>query len=345
MRFRRPGKGQAELFAQVEHARQLATHPGALDKLKAVVDFELFRNRLMERLGYVAREDKGGNAPFDPVFMFKILVLQKYHALSEEATELAIKDRFSFMRFLSVSPGDPLPDKNTIWDFKEALGHEGIGALFDDLDSLLTERGIYGKAGVMVDASFIEVPRQRNRREENEQIKEGQTPPPWKGQSHKLRQKDVEARWSRKNEQTFYGYKNHIKADVKTKLIMDYRASAANLHDSQCFEEMLKPEDGMVYADSAYRSKASMAMLRRCKIKARICQKGRAGQALRAGQKRANRAKSRVRAWVEHVFASTKQMGGDFIRTIGAARAIREIGLGNFIYNLLRLVQLEVKLV
>lgn len=344
MRFRRPGKGQAELFAQVDHARTLAGRPGALDKLNAVVDFEIFRDRLMETLGYRDRADKGGNAPFDPVFMFKVLVLQKYHALSEEATELAIKDRFSFMRFLRVSPGDHVPDKNTIWDFKEALGHEGMNALFDELDGLLTRQGIYGKAGVMVDASFIEVPRQRNSREENQQIKEGETPLPWKGQSHKLRQKDVEARWTKKNDQTFYGYKNHVKADVETKLIMDYRASAANLHDSQCFEEMLKPEDGTVYADSAYRSKENLLMLRKRKIKARICQKGTAGKPLNEAQKRSNRNKSRTRARVEHIFATTQQMGCDIIRTIGAVRAIREIGLGNFVYNLLRLSQLKVKL-
>lgn len=345
MRFRRPGKGQAELFAQVDHAKALSERPGALDKLKEVVDFEVFRDRLMELLGYQNRADKGGNAPFDPVFMFKVLVLQKYHALSEEATELAIKDRFSFMRFLSVSPGDHLPDKNTIWDFKEALGYEGMSALFDDMDRSLREQGIYGKAGVMVDASFVEVPRQRNSREENQQIKEGQTPPEWGGQAHKLRQKDTDARWTKKNEQTFYGYKNHVKADVETKLIMDYRASEASLHDSQCFEEMLQAGDNMVYADSAYRSKASMRWLRQQKIKARINQKGSRAKALGESQKRSNRDKSRVRARVEHVFAATRQMGGDFIRTIGALRALREIGLGNFVYNLLRLSQLKKKLV
>lgn len=344
MRFRRPGKGQVQLFAQVDHARELAQRPGALDKLHEVVDFDIFRERLMELLGYRDRVDKGGNAPFEPVFMFKVLVLQKYHALSEEATELAIKDRFSFMRFLGVSPGDHLPDKNTIWDFKEALGHQGMNSLFDDMERQLKQRGIYGKAGVMVDASFVEVPRQRNTREENRQIKEGQTPPEWQGQSYKLRQKDVEARWAKKNDQTFYGYKNHIKADVETKLIMDYRASEANLHDSQCFEQMLQPADGVVYADSAYRSESSLKWLREHKIKARINQKGSRGRALSRSQKRSNRSKSRIRARVEHIFAAGRQMGADVIRTIGGDRALREIGLGNFIYNLLRLSQLKVRL-
>jgi len=344
MRFRRPGKQQQDLFAQINHAKELAEHGTAFDKLATVVDFEMFREPLLELLGYKERVDKGGNAPFDPVFMFKILVLQKYHALSEEQTGFQIRDRFSFMRFLGVSPGDALPDKNTIWDFKEALGMAGVSELFDLLQSGLQQRGIYGKAGVMVDASFVEVPRQRNQREENQSIKEGQRPPGWEGQTHKLRQKDLDARWTKKNQQTYYGYKNHIKADVSTKLIKDYRVSEASLHDSQCFEQMLNQEDAMVYADSAYRSKESLRWLRKNKLKARLCQKGSKGRALTPAQKRANRGKSRIRARVEHIFGSAKQMGADFIRTIGADRALREIGLGNFVYNLARLSQMKIKL-
>lgn len=212
------------------------------------------------------------------------------------------------------------------------------------MNQMLNAQGIYGKEGVMVDASFVEVRRQRNTRQENESIKEGQTPPQWEGQSHKLRHKDLDARWSKKSEQTYYGYKNHIKADVSTKLIKDYRVSAASLHDSQGFEQMLDEQDGTVYADSACRSKESMAWLRKNKMKARLCQKGSKGRPLTRAQKRSKRLKSRIRARVEHVFGSTAQMRADFIRTLGAERALREIGLGNFVYNLARLWQLKVKL-
>ena len=62
--------------------------------------------------------------------MFRIVVLRKYFALSEEQTEFQIRDRFSFMRFLSLRPGDDVPDKNTIRDFKKQLGAEGIAELF-----------------------------------------------------------------------------------------------------------------------------------------------------------------------------------------------------------------------
>ena len=191
-----------------------------LDRLAAAVDFEIFRARLMETLGYTEpKPDKGGSAPFDPVFMFKIAVMQKYYGLSEEQTEFQIMDRFSFMRFLGLAPGDKVPDKNTIWEFKERLGPDGVASLFSDLDATLASLGIHGKEGVMVDASFVDVPRQRNSREDNATIKQGKTPAEWKKSPRKLCQKDLDARWAKKNNEVHYGYKNHVKSDVGTKLL------------------------------------------------------------------------------------------------------------------------------
>lgn len=346
MRFRRPGSGQKGLFDQIEHAKRLVEEPTALDRLNELVDFEWFREPLIELLGYSeSKEDKGGNAPFDPVFMFRIVVLQKYWGLSEEATEFQIRDRFSFLRFLDLQPGDLVPDKNTIWDFKERIGADGMATLFDFFNGRLAEAGVRGEEGKMVDASFVEVPRQRNSAEENEQIKQGIEPEDWEQKPAKRRQKDLDARWAKKNHQTRYGYKNHIKADVKTKLIDGYLVSAANEHDSQCFESLVEEGDDTIYADSAYRSKESMKMLRRKKLKARLNQKGQKDRPLSASQKRENRKKSRVRVRIEHVFGTqVTSMGAHRIRTIGIMRASREIGLGNLVYNLMRCVSLGIEL-
>ncbi|MBK1884924.1 transposase, partial [Luteolibacter pohnpeiensis] len=102
---------------------------------------------------------------------------------------------------------------------------------------------------------------------EDAAIKRGETPEDWKDKPRKLCQKDLDALWAKKNNKVHYGYKNHLKADVKTKLVRDFRVSAASEHDSQCLEELVKGGDGTVYADSAYRSRGSMAMLRRKKVK------------------------------------------------------------------------------
>lgn len=343
MRFKKPSTAPQDLFSQIEHAAKLAKEmPCPLDKLAAAVDFEMFRDVLLDALGYRDRVDKGGNAPFDPVFMFRIVVLQKYFGLSEEQTEFQIRDRFSFLRFLSLSPGDEVPDKNTIWDFKNLLGTAGVARIFEAFDASLVEAGLHAKEGVIVDASFIEVPRQRNGRGENKTIKEGGVPEGWEENPVRLRQKDLDARWAKKNNETHFGYKNHIKCDAKTKLIRSYRASHASLHDSQCFEELLDESDGTAWADSAYRSKESLRMLRGKGIRARICQKGTRKKPLTKRQKRENRKKSRVRARVEHVFGfQTHVMGADRIRTIGIMRCAFQIGLGNLVYNFARLTQLR----
>jgi transposase, IS5 family len=88
--------------------------------VKALVDFEMFPPALEAAVPRGARS-KGGRPAFDPVLMFKVMILQAMHALSDERCEYLIKDRLSFMRFLGLGLVDPVPDANTIWTFREAL--------------------------------------------------------------------------------------------------------------------------------------------------------------------------------------------------------------------------------
>ena len=91
--------------------------------------------------------------------------------------------------------------------------------------------------GVIVDASFKEVPIQRNSKEENAKIKNGEKVEGWSINKH--RQKDTDARWTKKNKKSYFGYKNHIKVDAKSKLIKKYIVSSAEVHDSLKFETCL----------------------------------------------------------------------------------------------------------
>lgn len=107
----------------------------------------------------------------------------------------------------------------------------------------------------MVDASFGEAPRHRNTREENKRIKETSTAPEECGKEpSKKRQKDVDARWTKKNSATQYGDKNHIESDTKTKLIEAFEVTSASVHDTQVIECLLteKDEGQALHADSAY---------------------------------------------------------------------------------------------
>ncbi len=290
--------------------------------LNGQINWEAFRpdlNRLHEK----ERKSNAGAKPIDVVLMFKVLVLQQLHNLSDERIEYQICDRLSFMRFLGLQIEDRVPDAKTVWLFRERLKElELVDVLFARFHEQLTARGYVARAGQMIDATFVEVPRQRNTREENAQIKAGKTPTDWQqpAQKSKLRQKDVEASWTKKNKETHYGFKNHINADQENKLMQSYQVTDAAVHDSQVFETLLdrtEDRDGnkrAVYADSAYRSQEKEQQLAASNLPSQICEKGARNHPLTEEQKASNKEKSKVRSRVEHVFGAQAQMGGHIVR-------------------------------
>jgi len=343
MKHRQPG-----LFDVEERAAQLTQMGDPLVGLKARIDWEAFRSDL-NRVHEKDRKSQAGAKPFDVVLMFKILVLQQLHNLSDDGIEYQIRDRFSFMRFLGLQLEDRVPDSKTVWTFREKLKNlELVDMLFARFHEQLAAQGYVARAGQMIDATFVEVPKQRNTRDENAQIKEGQVPEAWDKPDAQAKrwQKDTDARWTKKNDEKHYGYKNHINADEGNKLIQSYSVTHAAVHDSQVFDELLDQTidvDGnkrAVYADSAYRSEAQEKRLVDADIESQVCEKGTRGKPLTEEQKLSNRTKSKVRARVEHVFGAQAAMGGHVIRTIGLQRAKVKVGLMNLVYNMKRLLQL-----
>lgn len=292
-----------------------------------------------------AGKGPGGRPRFHPLLMFKVLVLQRLHSLADDATSFQITDRNSFRAFLGLTPGDAVPDGQTISDFRQMLIEaKAIDALFDTfLEHLQTEHGLaLAKEGVMVDASFCEVPRQRNSREDNELIKAGEVPPKLVEAPKVRAHKDLDARWTKKNEQTFYGYKDHVKVDVKDKLIIKAVVTAASVHDSQVIAELVEEGDRVVYADSAYKSAKIEADLAAKKVVAQINEKGTRGHPLSEEQKASNREKSKTRSRVEHVFGQmTGSMKALYQRCIGKDRNEAGLKLTNLVYNLLRFEQIN----
>ena len=349
MRRKQPG-----FFDIEERAKKLTQMGDPLIALNAQVDWEAFRadlNRVHHGVGVDGGERKSntGAKPIDVVLKFKILVLQQLHNLCDDRIEYPIRDRLSFMRFLGLRLEDRVPDAKTVWLFRERLKVlELIDVLFSRFHEQLAAQGYVARAGQMVDATFVEVPKQRNSRDDNALLKTGQVPEAWDKPEAKAkrRQKDTDARWTKKNNERHYGYKNHINADQGHKLIQNYSVTTASVHDSQVFDELLdqtRDAEGnkrKVYADSAYRSEAQEQRLTEAEIESQVCEKGTRGTPLSEEQKQTNRTKSKVRARVEHVFGAQAAMGGHLVRTIGLKRAAVKIGLMNLVYNMMRLVQL-----
>jgi len=335
-------KNQSGLFDGQNRMTKLIELKDPLIAIGETIDFESFRS-ILEKATVQHPTTKGGRPPFDRVMLFKALVLQKLYGLSDEQLEYQINDRLSFMRFLELTLADKVPDQKTFWFFRDALTKTGVieeaFVLFRDK---LRHHGYMVQEGKIVDASIVKAPIQRNSKEENDKIKNGEIPQDWS--ENKRRQKDVDANWTRKNGKNYYGYKNHIKIDAGSKLIDEFEVTQASVHDSQVMEELLEKTDSgqPMWADSAYDSKEIKKVLRRYKMGCRIHKKGNRHVTLTKKQREANTFKSRTRARVEHIFASIRnRVKGLQVRCIGFIRSTGDITMQNLVYNMTRIVYLK----
>lgn len=335
------------LFDEQIRLEKFSKKQDPLEQLSNHIDFKFFRKPLEKFFNKDADPTKGGRPAYDCVLMFKILILQRYYNVSDDAVEYAILDRLSFMRFLGLGINDAVPDAKTIWLFRDKLTAGGmVEKLFTHLDKLLDKDGIIVHKGKLVDASIVEVPIQRNSRDENKELKEGNIPQDW--DKNKLRQKDTDAQWVTHNGKNYFGYKNHIKADSTTKLITAYKATTANIHDSEVMDELLNSKEDSsqsVHADSAYRSEAIEQLCRRKNIESCIHEKGYRNKPLTKQQQQRNKKKSKIRARVEHIFGfMTNSMNEMYLHYRNFIRNQAAIGLMNLTYNLFRLVQLKIEI-
>jgi len=336
--------GRVGLFDNADKSTKLSKLGNPLEKLHKVINFEMFRPELEDRMLNHDKKNNSGQKPFDPVMMFKIILLKRFYNLSDEQAEYQIVDRLSFREFLGLSSGDRVPDARTIWVFQDNLIKQNLEeVLFDQFRQYLHNLGLLVNEGKIVDASFVEVPRQRNTREENAKIKSGEGSDLWNDQPYKKRQKDIDAGWTEKGGQKYYGYKDHAKVDAKSKLIDTYKVTSAKVHDSQPLESLLREEDSgqELHADSAYFGEPINQLLTTQNIKSQIIERAVRNKPLAEEQEISNHFKSKIRCRVEHVFGFVSNSMNEFyIRSIGFQRAKGIIGLINLLYNMCRYEQI-----
>ncbi len=329
---------QKSLFDEEDRMKLISKLGDPLETLNKVIKWEEFR-RAITRACRKEDTGKGGRPPYDVIVMFKVIVLQRLYNLSDDQIEYQINDRISFMRFLGFDLCDKVPDAKTVWKFKNDLAEaEVMKELFYLFDEQLENEGLITHKGSIVDATFVDAPRQRNHHDENKKIKNGEIPEDWEKpeNAHKLAQKDTDARWAKKNDETHFGYKDHVKCDADSKLITEYSVTDASVHDSQRFTDFIDGTDKAAYADSAYSSKKIAESLpEKCENK--ICEKGSRNHPLTEEQKKNNQEKSKIRCRIEHIFGfMTGAMHGITVRSIGITRAWFNIGLLNLVYNFCR---------
>lgn len=259
--------------------------------------------------------EKGGRPAWPALTMLKCVMLAKWFGLSDPQLEECLRDRLSFRRFVGLSLNDATPDETTFVRFRARLREAGLErTLFERTTAELDRRGLLVKEGALVDAMIVEQARGRKRDD---------------GTSTR----DPEASFTKKNGETYHGYKGSINAD-RSAIVVDYRFSDAAPHDSNFIDGLTRDEKKMVVADSAYRSHEREAALTARGVCCAIAFKRQKGQKnLPPRLKRLNRLIASVRAVVEHPFAWMRAMGYRRVRYRGRRRNEVDFVLNLIAYN------------
>jgi IS5 family transposase len=309
--------GIAEAFA----SRRLGQNK-ALERIGAQVKWYRFE-KLLQKL----EPEGAGRPPYDPLVMFKALLLAHLYDLSDAELEQALNDRVSFRRFLGLALEHDAPDHTTLCRFRNRLTAAGLAEkLFAELDRQLQARGFLLKRGTMIDATMVAAA----------------VPPPRGDDLDEATDPDARFARNASTGQTTYGYKAHVGVDQGTRLIRTAVLTPANVNETTVADALIQGDEGAVYADKAYAKRARRQWLRAHGIKDRIMHKSwGGGPPLSHWQKRHNALIAPRRAEVETVFAVFKRrLGYRAVRYLGLAKNAAALTLKAIAYNLRRLADL-----
>ena len=247
-----------------------------------------------------------GAPAYPPLMMFKILILQAWYNLSDEALEKQIARDLMFRRFIDLSLSESVPDHSSIWRFRQLLNTENLlEPLLEQINTHLEKNSVIVSVGSIniIDATVIEAKQSRKR----------------KGKDGNNTQ-DKDAKYNVKiaadgKRKTTYGFKMHANTD-EDGFVKNMTYTPGNVHDSQELDELLdinKSKDklkvsGQVYADSAYANKLNDKKLGNQNNK--ILHRAYRNKPLTKQQKQENKQRSSIRYIVERTFGLLKQHHG-----------------------------------
>lgn len=296
------------------------------DDLEAIAGM-LDWNAIEAALAPVVSRARKGEPSWPPLVLFKALLLQRWHDLSDEALEANLYDRLSFQRFCGLSLGDDVPDHSTLWRFREKLARQAlIEPLFAELQRQLDARGVLVKRGTLVDATLIKAGARRPT------VEEGRISP-----------QDPDARFGANNERHrfVFGYKGHIAVDEDTLLVRGQRLTAANIQEIDIATSLVQGDEQELLGDRGYDGARLRDHLAARGIRNGVLQRGKKGRPLAPDQIARNHALAPRRRKVEAVFGTLKRIYRmSRMRYYNLARNALAFGLALFAFNLRRLDRL-----
>jgi len=264
----------------------------------------------------------GGRPPLPLERMFRIYCLQQWYNLSDPGAEEALYDSITMRRFAGVrADDDVIPDETSILNFRRLLErHQLTERLLTEINTHLSQRGLFVGRGTIVDATIINAPSSTKNAE---------------------KKRDPEMHQTRKGKQWYFGMKIHTGVDDGFGLVHTVQGTAANVADVNVFGELLHGEEERVHADSAYHSQALKAQAEESGIEFNVNQRGSKHKPLTQAQRARNRRLSRVRAVVEHPFLVVKRLWGHAkVRYRGIAKNLVQMNALFALANLYRVRRL-----
>ena len=291
------------------------------------------------------RLSRAGRPRLDPVMMFKAICLGEMYRLSDEELAYRCACDETYRLILDLQEGQRIT-RQSIWHYREIFTKYNCfeKIRYTHTRELEKEGVIPAQTPLIIDASFVEVPKQHNTREENQLIKEGKGHLLWNDNPHKKRQKDIDASWTKKNGISYFGFKLHALVEATSKCIIHCLTTTAKVHDSRMLEQMLGDDDKgrEILGDSAYYGRNLLEIIESYGAIPVICEKGYRNKPLSEKQKKDNRKKSKTRCRIEHAFGFIENsMGGSIVRSIGLVRAAARQELTVFLYNIARAEQIK----
>ena len=315
--------------------REAADRIGADDVLRKI-------DRLMNWRSFLPILKRGlkrtgiGPQGYDPLVLFKCLLIGQWHGLSDPKLERALKVRLDFMIFCGLDLHAPVPDETTHCRFRNALVRGGV---YDDLLSEVCRQieacGLKLKEAeaAIIDATLIEsAARPRTYIEASQDRAEGDEP-----DDPELHfSADPDARWVKKGSKSTLGYKGFARTDEEG-FVTKVHTTPANQGESPEFATMIDGAKAQrVLADKAYASKANRDMLR-SRHRDGIMRKAVRGRPLRASEKRFNKLISKRRFRVEQCFGTMKRLFGlHRARYFGLAKTHAQLAMAAIGQNLLK---------
>jgi IS5 family transposase len=312
-----------------------------LRSISAAIDFK-FVNELCKDL-YCP---DNGRRCWEPQLMFKVLFLQFLYDLSDREIEAELGDRMSFKWFLGLSVDEAVPDYSMLSVFRDRLGPERFAKIFNQIVQAAHAHKLVSNKLHIIDATDVKA--KVNQFRITEEIKKNEDNKKDNNNNDKQSQgkfdtPDSDARFGRKSDnKKFYGYKEHMRMDAESGIIVDCKTTPGNESDSKQFGDLLStaPPPRVVTADKGYDSMENHQLLERKHIRNGVILRNNHTK-LYTHPKRVSKLAKKFRCRIEHKFAELKNIHSlKVARYWGLAKVSVQAYLTGIVANCKRIVRL-----